>query len=43
MLLALCDILDCQFTDLAVPAEVARPPRARKVARKKVVGGGRRC
>ena len=38
-MLALCDILECQITDLAVPVE--RPQEARKPAavHKKAVGG----
>jgi DNA-binding Xre family transcriptional regulator len=37
MMLALCDILSCQLTDLAVPVDEARPARKPK-ARKKAVG-----
>jgi DNA-binding Xre family transcriptional regulator len=39
MLLALCDILGCQLTDIAVPAEDGTQ-RPRRPARKKAVGGG---
>jgi hypothetical protein len=40
LLLALCDILDCQLTDLAVPVDPGKgQPKARKKAtRKKAVG-----
>jgi DNA-binding Xre family transcriptional regulator len=39
LLLALCDILSCQLTDLAAPVEAARQTTpARKTARKKAVG-----
>lgn len=39
MLLALCDILSCQLTDLAAPADPAtRTSRPRPAARKKAVG-----
>jgi DNA-binding Xre family transcriptional regulator len=38
VMLALCDILDCQITDLAVPVTKARTPSRTKTARKKAVG-----
>lgn len=39
LLLALCDILDCQLTDLAVPVDPAKPqPKGRKAARRKAAG-----
>jgi DNA-binding Xre family transcriptional regulator len=38
VMLALCDILECQITDLAVPVEEPKPTRKPKAARKKAVG-----
>jgi DNA-binding Xre family transcriptional regulator len=38
VMLALCDILDCHITDLAVPVDEARPAPRPKTARKKAVG-----
>jgi DNA-binding Xre family transcriptional regulator len=38
MMLALCDILGCQLTDLAVPVDEARAATRPKTARKKAVG-----
>ena len=40
MLLALCDILSCQLTDIAVPAEDGTQRPRRRPARKKAAGGG---
>ena len=37
-LLALCDILECQITDLAVPVEEPRPARKPNTGRRKAVG-----
>jgi DNA-binding Xre family transcriptional regulator len=39
-LLALCDILGCQLTDIAVPAEDGTQRPRRRPARKKAAGGG---
>jgi DNA-binding Xre family transcriptional regulator len=38
-MLALCDILECQITDLAVPVERPRETRNPAAVRKKAVGG----
>jgi DNA-binding Xre family transcriptional regulator len=40
LLLALCDILDCQLTDLAAPVDPAQPAgkTRKKTARKKAAG-----
>ena len=40
MLLALCDILGCEFTDIAVPAEDGTQRPRRRPARKKAAGEG---
>src|ERR1022692_4172881 len=37
-MLALCDILECQLTDLAVPVEEPRPAQKPTTGRKKAVG-----
>jgi hypothetical protein len=37
-ILALCDILECQITDLAVPVEEPRPARKPNTGRRKAVG-----